>query len=226
MAQISNTNANATTSSVSSDRSLAGLRKVVRRNLHNDAQFYTDEDLNLAINRGYRRIASDTLAYTSFFDQNTVAGTNIYDKPDNHIQITNVLFDNYRCDPEKLSVILNIGYNGNPVENILGRSSQWCEYSSDQILLYPTPDGIYTLRQFYAGYPADLAADTDISVWTAQADEYMINFATAELMLRDGENDKWAIYDKKARENKDLIKRIIKQVPIIGDRARMFEYPL
>lgn len=226
MAQIINSNANAITSGVTSDRSLLALRTEVRRNLHNDSQFYTDTDINRAINRAYRRIAEFTLAYVTLFDTTTTAGTNVYDKPANCIQLLNVVVDNYRCEPEKYSVLLNIGYNGNPLEAIIGRPSQWCEYSADRIVLYPTPDSAYTLRQYYAAYPDDLAADTDIPVWTPQADEYIINFSTGELMLRDGENDKYYIYQKKSNENQDLLKRIIKQVPIIGDRSRLFDYPL
>jgi len=208
----------------STSRSLSTLRDTVRRNLLNDSDYYTNTDIDNAINRAYRKLAEETLAYTINSDQNTVIGTYLYSTPANKIQVLQVIYDNFRLEHDSISTFLNLYSTTTSPTAYVGIPNKWADYMLSQIWLCPTPQNVKTLSILYAGYPDELVADGDVSVFVKRGDDFLINFATGDLLLRDNELNKSAIYDKKSREDLDHTKRLTKNKPMFNDRSRDYDY--
>ncbi len=83
--------------------------------------------------------------------------------------------------------------------------SYWVR-SGSNIYLYPTPDSTYTLTVYYRKRPADLSADSDVSVLGEEWDDVLLELAVS--VGRDWANEpEKAIYSRKLAETmaKDIM---------------------
>jgi len=192
------------------------LQSAVLSNLHEDSQFFTSAEIKRALNYAYRDLAKVSKAYRTYEDTTTTSGTYEYDKPDDCIQIREVIFDEKTLRKIDLSEILKNQVKGQAPSSLTGTPAFWAEHELKKIWLYPTPDAAETLRIYYATFPDELTDDTDTIVFEDyDAEQYMIAKATSQLWRKDNESYQTESYKKEA--NLYLARFIcsIKSVPLI-----------
>ena len=64
--------------------------------------------------------------------------------------------------------------------------------SGDELLLFPTPDGVYTVTEVFTAYEAQLAAGSDTPAMPLQFHTAIVHGAAEELLLRMREDERAA----------------------------------
>lgn len=144
-----------------------------------------DPRLDTWINLAYNEIASaiDFVELDDEFDIVTVVGTSEYAGPTNPLAV-NLLRDenNERLltwIPKNEYFRLNRSTNGTVM--------RWTRRGS-QILVWPPPDAIVTLRAQYKRTPPSLATDGDVTILPSFIDNALIFLGTAYGLLATGED--------------------------------------
>lgn len=102
--------------------------------------------------------------------QNTVAGTATYNWPSTMVQLDSLvitvnsrLYTLTQVTPREIDDMYNNA-------SFQGQPTVFAEYAQ-QFRLYPTPDAVYTLTQYFLKNYTTLSADVDTNVWTTEAEE-------------------------------------------------------
>jgi hypothetical protein len=130
------------------------------------------------INEGQQRLAREVDApeFQETFTITTTGGVSTYALPADFIRDADIGF------PSMITRLLPIDlsqfdqFAGDPSLAILGPPSQYTLYQSN-VLLYPTPDTVYTLLMHYTGRPPDLVFDADIPELNSDYHDLLVTYA-------------------------------------------------
>lgn len=206
-------------------RTYSTLRDIIRRNLGNDAAYFTDEDINREIGMALDECSEHTEAYIQATDITTADGTYAY-SIDGLLQVEEVIWDNNRLTKVDDSAMFSNYYSGKGPDTAQGNPVYWAQMSMSEIWLYPTPLDARTLTIRATQYAPEYSNDGDTNVFIKAADKYIIFQATAMLLLRDNELGRYPIYRKRAEDAMDDLMRLTSQKPVFAETSADTDYSI
>lgn len=161
---------------------LSDIRTRVRDIINEStADFFTNVDVDNAINEGYRVISALTKCIKSIDSAVTVSGTR-------EVAFTGykVDFVEYLSSPGLALRIITPKHIGNIPSKGTG-PSRMLRKSKNEIAIDPLPDGAYSLSLYISDYPSVyLVSDTDMTEMPIAYDLCLVYYAAMILMVSQG----------------------------------------
>lgn len=190
--------------------------------------FYTDAEVTTAINNAQRYIADVTGVLEQLATRNTVDGTDRYALPDDYIRGIIMFCEKgagNRWVMRELSAaameeqrgIMGATKGQPQYYRIRVGAKQKTLYTTGDIIVSPTPDGVYTLRLSYVQAPDDLAVDGDIPMLPAQMHEAIA--LRAAMMLTRADDDVRRFRELRELFNESL-SLVMRSAHLAGARTR------
>lgn len=155
---------------------LQEIRQAIRDNiLEKTPGFWTDAELNKAINAGYSDLLYVDPPITSV-DITLTPGVDQYPLPNNLISVESVTVEGRDLPPYRY--MLYPPYEGEPVGYQL---------AGDALRVIPKPDKAYTVTLRYAYEPPPLVADTDVPLLPERYHYLLILYGTFWALRKDGD---------------------------------------
>lgn len=185
--------ATSATTPSSSRLTFASIVSTVLKNLEKDSKWFPNEDIEYYVLQCFDLMSEQTGVVKTFNEQQTVSGTQTYDKPANLIAITSVSYDYFDLIKQEKEKILKLYNASQTPSTVTGMPNAWFDNSITQIGLFPTPQDIKTLRIYYYTYQEDLS-DEETPVFLRSVNSIAENYATYMLLARDKENTSFGMY--------------------------------